>query len=144
MATLITLWTNVFKKFLKNVPRVEKKPFSLVFPYLGTIFLQTKTKLQQALKGDSNCCTVEIILKCQTRLSNSFRYKDPIPKNLISGFVYKFQCRICNESCFGLTIRNLDIRLGKYIGVSHLTGKKVKPSNNSAICDHLLHCKILF
>ena len=29
------------------------------------------------------------------------------------------------------------------IGVSPLTGKKVKPSNNSAICDHLLHCNFL-
>ena len=28
----------------------------------------------------------------------------------------------------------------EHIGVSPLTGKKVKPSNISAICDHLLHC----
>ena len=27
--------------------------------------------------------------------------------------------------------------------VSHLTGKKAKPSNNSAVCDHLLHCNCL-
>ena len=27
--------------------------------------------------------------------------------------------------------------------MSPLTGKKVKPSNNSAICDHLLHCNFL-
>ena len=32
---------------------------------------------------------------------------------------------------------------GEHIGVSPLTGKKVKPSNNSAICDHLLHCNFL-
>ena len=37
----------------------------------------------------------------------------------------------------------LDIRSGEYIGVSPLTEKKVKPSNNSAICDHLLHSKFL-
>ena len=30
-----------------------------------------------------------------------------------------------------------------HIGVSPLTGKKVKPSNNNAICDHLLHCNFL-
>ena len=35
------------------------------------------------------------------------------------------------------------IRSGEHIGVSPLTGKKVKPSNNSAICDHLLHCNFL-
>ena len=27
--------------------------------------------------------------------------------------------------------------------MSPLTGKKVKPSNNSAIYDHLLHCNVL-
>ena len=27
--------------------------------------------------------------------------------------------------------------------MSPLTGKKIKPSNNTAICDHLLHCNFL-
>ena len=105
--------------------------------------MQTRTKLKQALKGVLNCCKLEIVFKCQTRLSNSFRYKDPIPKDLISGVVYKFQCGLCNESYYGESIRHLDIRSGEHIGVSPLTGKKVKPSNNSAICDHLLHCNFL-
>ena len=139
-----------FKKFLnnvhlvkENVPTVEKKRLLLVLPYLGIISLQTRTKLQQALKGVLNCCKLEIVFKCQARLSNSFRYKDPIPKDLISGVVYKFQCGLCNESYYGESIRHLDIRSGEHIGVSPLTGKKVKPSNNSAICDHLLHCNFL-
>ena len=139
-----------FKKFLnnvhlvkENVPTVEKKRLFLVLPYLGIISLQTSTKLQQALKGVLNSCKLEIVLKCQARLSNFFRYKDPIPKDLISGVVYKFQCGLCNESYYGESIRHLDIRSGEHISVSPLTGKKVKPSNNSAICDHLLHCNFL-
>ena len=94
-----------FKKFLnnvhlvkENVPTVEKKRLLLFLPYLGIISLQTRTKLQQALKGVLNCCKLEIVFKCQAKLSNSFRYKDPIPKDLISGVVYKFQCGLCNES----------------------------------------------
>ena len=139
-----------FEKFLnnvhlvkENVPTVEKKRLLLVLPYLGIISLQTRTKLQQALKGGLNCCKLQIVFKCQARLSNSFRYKDPIPKDLISGVVYKFQCGLCNESYYVESIRHLDIRSGEHIGVSPLTGKKVKPSNNSAICDHLLHCNFL-
>ena len=83
-----------FKRFLnnvhlikENVPTVEKKHLLLVFPYLGITSLQTRTKLQQALKGVLNCCKLEIVFKCQTRLSHSFCYKDPIPKDLISGVV---------------------------------------------------------
>ena len=56
----------------------------LVLPYLGIISLQTRTK---ALKSDLNCCKLKIVFKCQTRLSHSFRYKDPIPKDLISGVI---------------------------------------------------------
>ena len=43
-----------------------------------------------------------------------------------------------------VSIRHLsDIRSGEYIGVSPLTGKKVKPINNSSVCDHLLHSNYL-
>ena len=112
----------------------------LVLPYLGIISLQTRTK---ALKSALNCYKLKIVFKCQTRLSHSFRYKDPIPNDLISGVIYKFQYGLCNEPNYGESIRHLDIRSGEHIGVSPITGKKVKPSNNSAICDHLVHCNFL-
>ena len=101
---------------------------------------QSRTKLQEALKSALNCCKLETVFKCQTRLSKSFRYKDPIPKDLIPGVVYKFQCGLCSESYYGESIKHLDIISGEHLSVSPLTGKKVKPSNNSTICDHLLHC----
>ena len=72
-----------------------------------------------------------------------FPLQRPFPKDLISGVVYKFQFGLCNESYYGESIRHLDIKSGQHIGVSPLTGKKVKPSNNSAICDHLVHCNFL-
>ena len=127
----------------KTYQQSKKKRLLLVFPYLGIIYLQTRSKLQPALKRVLNCCKLEIVFKCQTRLSNSFRYKDHIPKDLITSAVYKFQCGLCNESYYGESIRHLDIRSGEHVGVSPLTGKKVKPSNSSAICDHLLHCIFL-
>ena len=41
-----------------------------------------------------------------------------------------------------ISMRHLDIRSGEHIGASPLTKKKVKPSKNSAICYHLLHCNL--
>ena len=38
-----------------------------------------------------------------------------------------------------MSIRHLDIRYGKHIGVSPLTKKKFKPVNNRAAHDHLLY-----
>ena len=116
-----------FKKFLdnlhlvkENTPTVERKRLLLVLPYFGVISLQTRTKCQQVIKGVSNCCKLGIAFKCQTKLSNSFRFKDPIPKDLRSGVVYKFQCGLCNESYYGESIRHLDIRSEEPIGVSPL------------------------
>ena len=127
----------------KTCQQSKKKYLPLVLPYLGIIYLQTRTKLRQALKGVLNCCKLEIVFKCLTRLSNSFCYKDPIPKDLPSGVVYKFHCGLCNQSYYGESIKDLDIRSGEHIGVSPFTGKKIKPSNNSGICDHLLQCNCL-
>ena len=123
---------------LRKRTNSRKKAFAPSPSILGIISLATRTKLQQTLKGALNCCKLEIVFKWQTRLSHSFRYKDPIPKDLISGVVYKFQCGLCNESYYGESIRHLDIRSGEHVG-----GRKVKPSNNSDICDHLLHCNFL-
>ena len=74
----------------EKVPTVERKRLLLGLLYLRVISLQARTKLQQALKGVLNCCKLEIAFKSQTKLSNSFRFKDRIPKDLISGAVYKF------------------------------------------------------
>ena len=115
----------------------------LALPYLWVISFQIRTKLQQAIKSVLNCYKLEIAFKCQTKLSNSFQFKDHIPKDLISGVVNKYQCGLSNESHYGENIRHLDIRSGEHIGVSPPPGKKIKPIKNSAVRDHLLHCKYL-
>ena len=70
---------------------VKENHLLLVLPYLGILSLQTRTKLQQALKSVLYCCKLEIAFKFQTKLFNSFRYKDPI-KTLC--------CLVVNPSLF--------------------------------------------
>ena len=41
------------------------------------------------------------------------------------------------------TITHDDKRSGEHIGMLTFTRKKVKSSNNSAVCDHLFHCSFL-
>ena len=78
-----------------------------------------------------NFCKLEIAFKYQTKLFNSFHFKDPLTKGLIFGVVFKFQCSLCNESYYGESIIYLDIRSGEQIGLS------------PAVCDHLLHYNFL-
>ena len=40
-----------------------------------------------------------------------------------------------NESYYSRSIRHLDIRSGEHIGLSPYNKKKIKPTNNSAVCD---------
>ena len=135
-----------FKKFLDNMHivkettlTVEKKSLVLVLPYLGSISLQTRTKLKKSLKNILNCCKLQIVFKNKTRLGNNFHFQDQIPKDLTSGVVDKFQCGLCNESYYGECIRHLNVRIGEHIGISLLTRKQVKPKNSS-VADHLLLC----
>ena len=112
---------------------VEKKPLVLVLPYLGSISLQTRTKLKKSLKN--NCCKLQIVFKNKTRLGNNFHFKDRIPKDLTSGVVHKFQCGLCNESCYGEYVRHVNVRIAEHIGISPLTKKQVKPKKSS-VADH--------
>ena len=135
-----------FKLFLSRihilkdkVPAVEKKPLQLVLPYLGTVSLQTRTKLQKSIKGVLNCCKLQVIFKSQSKLCNNFRFKDPVPQILTSGVVYKFQCGLCNESYYGECVRHLAVRSGEHIGISSLANERVQPTKDSAVCHHLLN-----
>ena len=108
---------------------VEKKPLVLVLPYLGSISLQTRTKLKKSLKNILNCCKLQIVFKNKARLVNNFHFKDQIPKDLTSDVLYKFQCGLCNESYYGECMTHLNVRIGEHFGISPLTRKQVKPKS---------------
>ena len=137
-----------FKTFMDNIHvvkettlTVEKKPLALVLSYLGSISLQTRTKLKKSFF--LNCCKLQIVFKNKTRLGNNFHFMDRIPKDLLlvsfinfmnripkdptSGVVYKFQCGLCNESYYRECVRHLNVGIGEHIGISALTKKQVKP-----------------
>ena len=75
----------------------------------------------------------------KTILGNNFHFNDQIPKDLISGVNYKFQCELCNESYYGKCVRHMNIRIGEHIGISSLTKRQGKPKNSS-VANHLLFC----
>ena len=101
--------------------------------------MQTRTKLRKSLKDIRNCCKLQIVSKSQNKLANDFLFKDRIPKELISGVLYKLQCGLCYESYYGECVRDLNVRIGEHIGISPLTRKKIKPKG-SAVSNHLLFC----
>ena len=67
-------------------------------------------------------------------------FKDYLPFDLVSGVVYKNTCGRCNSSYYGEADRHFKVRSGEHIATSPLKFRKVKPSKESAIHDHLLNC----
>ena len=67
-------------------------------------------------------------------------FKNKIPSFLRSGIVYKFQCGSCNATYYGKTKRHFKVRMCEHLGISALTGKRVKGDDDSAIKEHLLFC----
>ena len=74
------------------------------------------------------------------KVSNFFTFKDKIPLFLRSGIVCKFQCASCNATYYGKTKRHFKVRMCEHLGISALTGKRVKGDDDSAIKEHLLFC----
>ena len=60
----------------KTTPTAEKKPLALVFPCVGSISLQTKTKLKKSLENILNCCKLQTVFKTKTKKGNNFHFKD--------------------------------------------------------------------
>ena len=52
----------------------------------------------------------------------------------------KFKCDGCNATYYGKTKHHFKIRMCEHLGVSALTGKRVKGDNDSAIKEHHLFC----
>ena len=61
-----------------------------------------------------------------------------IPKEISSHLVYNFKCSCCNATYYGQSERHFFLRASEHLGMTPLTGKRVKKPKNSAISDHIL------
>ena len=121
---------------------VEKKELFIAVPYLGSLSLSIRTRLQNSINKNLPFSQIKVIFRSTTRLSKFFHFKDKVPFNLRCNVVYKFSCGRCNATYYGETCRHLNIRIGEHSGVLPLTGKKSKAKTTTAIKDHMLLCSI--
>ena len=112
----------------------------IVLPYLGKLSLQIRTTINRVMKSKLSHCNFWIAFTSKCRLNNFFTFKGKIPIFWRSGIVYKFKCGGCNATYYGKTKRHFKVRMCEHLGVSALTGKRVKGENNSAVKEHHLFC----
>ena len=119
---------------------VPKKDLVTTRSYLGKLSLQIRTRINRIMKNKLPYCNVRFVFQTKCKISNFFTFKDKIPSFLRSGIVYKFQCRSCNATYYGKTKRHFTVRMCEHLGISVLTGKRVKGDDDSVIKEHLLFC----
>ena len=119
---------------------VEKKELFIAVPYLGSLSLSIRTRLQNSINKNLPFSQNKVIFRSTTLVF--FHFKDKVPFNLCCNVVYKFLCGRCNATYMAKTYQHLNIRVGEHSGVLPLTGKKSKAKTTTAIIDHMLLCSI--
>ena len=122
------------------VSTVPKKQLIITLSYLGKLSLQIRTRINRIMKNKLPYCNIQFVFQTKCKISNFFTFKHKIPLVLRSGIAYKFQCVSCNPTYYGKTKRHFKVRMCEHLGISALTGKRVKGDDDSAIKEHLLFC----
>ena len=138
----------VIKYFLTHICNTKekvtnhpKKQFQIILPYLGMVSGKVEMNIKSTFKKLLPSYNVQVISRAATRLNTLFNFKDGVPKYLVSGVVYKFECGRCKSTYIGETTRHTKTRFCEHMGISALTGKTLKGQNTTAVRDHVKACK---
>ena len=112
-------------------------PFFSIF---GKLSLDLRTKLRRNIERDLPYCKLEVIFRFKCRLNTLFQFEDSLERKIRSGLIYRYTCSNCKVTYYGKTFRHFYTRAAEHMGISNLTGKRLKNVKQSAISDHLLQC----
>ena len=110
----------------------------LVLPYLGTHSLRLKKRLNKLLKEESPSAKLKMVFRTTQRMSSCIRFKDAIPRSLLSRVIYEYKCPRCNSRYIGSSCRYWEKRLEEHLHMSALMGKPIKGLQSFA---SMLHAK---
>ena len=100
--------------------------------------MDLRSRLYNCFRKTLPQCNIKVIFQSENRVSNLFRFKDSIPKELRSHVVYKFLCSNCNITYYGETERHLNVRSREHLSLSAITGKRINKNKKLAVKNHCL------
>ena len=113
------------------VPNVPKRNVFVKLPFLGSTSFEIRKKLQKLFRGELTSCNLKIVFTSTVTVKRFFTLKDKLPKILLSGLAYKYKCGGYNATYYGKTKRHFKVRICEHLGISHITGERVKIDNNN-------------
>ena len=121
---------------------VPKRELICVLPYLGKVSLDLRTRLRRTIERNLPFCKLKVIFRSKCRLNTLFRFKDSLEKKFRSVIIYRYTCSNCNVTYYGKTFHHFYTRAAEQVGISNLTGKRLKDVMQSAILQ--CNCTINF
>ena len=135
------------KRFLNNI-FIDKKVYALapkkelvcVLIVIWNKSLQLRFKLVKSAQNNLSFCHLKVVFQSSYKFHTLFCFKYTLDKKISSDFVYRYSCSTCNATYYGKTYQHFFTRAAEHMGISNLTGKRVKNVKQSAVSDHLLQC----
>ena len=144
------LLDRIISKFLNKifekrdpVLTVERRVVRIILPFLGSVSLKVKEKLTRSIRSSIPTVNLQVVFKTSSRMSSWFKFKDVLPKSLISGVVYQYKCPRCNSRYIGSTFRYFEKRLEEHLHVSALTGKPLQGIQIWPPMGHTRKCQLV-
>ena len=122
------------------VMTASKKELIYILPFFGNKSLQLRTRLVNSIENNLKFCKLKVIFQSPCQLSSPFRYKDSLKKEIGSDVAYRYTFSNCKVTYYGKTYHHFFTRAAEHMGISNLTGKRLKCVKQSAVSDHLLEC----
>ena len=132
----------MFNVFIdKNVYALaSKKELVCVLPSNGKKSLQLRSKIAKLVQNNLSFHHLKVVFQSSYKFHTLFCFKDTLDKKIRSGFVYRYSCSRCNATYYGKIYQQFFTRAAVGMGISNLTGKRVKNVKESAVSEHLLQC----
>ena len=102
--------------------------------------MQLKTRLVNSIESSLKFCKLKVIFQSPWKLNSLFHYKDSLQKKIRSDIVYRYMCSNCKVTYYDKTYCHFFTRAAEHMGISNLTGNRLKCVKQSAVSDYLLEC----
>ena len=102
--------------------------------------MQLRTRLVNSIESNLKYYKHKVTFQSPCKLNSLFRYKDSLQKKIRSDIVYRYMWSNCKVTYYGKTYRQFFTRAAEQMGISNLTGKRLKCVKKSAVSDHLFEC----
>ena len=102
--------------------------------------MQQRTCLVISMENNLMFCKLKVIFRSPCKLNSLFRYKDSLQKKICSDIVYRCMSSNCKVTYYDKSYHHFFTRATEHMGISNLTGKRLKCFKQSAVSDYLLEC----